>query len=83
MQWHTRAGNITTNLKIKVDFALTALSTTNVVTWNCHIDDSAKGMHNIILGQDLLSALGLNLKLSEHIIEANDGPFKGSTTPIH
>ena len=32
MQWHTQAGNITTNLKVKVDFTLPALITTNAVT---------------------------------------------------
>ena len=36
----------------------------------------------MILGRDLLTELVLNLKLSEHIIEADDGPFKGSTTPM-
>ena len=36
----------------------------------------------MILGRDLLTELGLNLKLSDHIIEADDGPFKGSTTPM-
>ena len=30
MQWNTQAGNITTNIKVKVDFILPALSTTNV-----------------------------------------------------
>ena len=34
------------------------------------------------LGQNLLTELGLNLKLSEHFIKADDGPFKGSTAPI-
>ena len=43
MQWHTQAGNITTNIKVKVDFTLPALRATNVVTWRCHIDDSVKG----------------------------------------
>ena len=32
MQWHMQAGNITTNIKFKVDFTLPALSATNVVT---------------------------------------------------
>ena len=36
----------------------------------------------MILGRDLLTSLGLNLKLSDHIIEADDGPFKGSTAPM-
>ena len=32
MQWHTQAVNITTNIKVKIDFTLTELSETNVVT---------------------------------------------------
>ena len=31
VQWHTQAGNITTNIKVKVYFTLPELSTTNVV----------------------------------------------------
>ena len=53
MQWNTQAGNITTSLKIKVDFTLPTLIATNVVMWNCHEDDSAKGRCNMILGRDL------------------------------
>ena len=51
------------------------------MTCKCHVDESAKGRYNMVLGQYLLTELGLNLKLSENIIEANYGPFKGSTTP--
>ena len=54
MQWHTQAGNITTNIKVKVYFTLPALSMTNVVTWKCHVDDFAKVRYNMILGQDIL-----------------------------
>ena len=36
----------------------------------------------MILGQDLLTEFGLNLKFSEHVIEADDGPFNESTTPM-
>ena len=82
MQWTTQAVNITTNLKVKIDFTLPVLSTTNVVTWNFHVDDSTKGRYNIILGRYLLKELGLNLKFSEHVIKADDGPFNGSTTPL-
>ena len=82
MQWHTHAGNITTNLNIKVYFTLPTLSATNFVTWKCHVDDSAKGRHDMILGRDLLTELVLNLKFSRHIIKAYDGPFKGSTIPM-
>ena len=43
MQWHTQAGNITTNLMDKFYFTLTALSATDVATYNCHMDESARG----------------------------------------
>ena len=82
MQWHTQSGNITTNLKVKVDFTSPAISTTNVVTWRYHVDDSARGKYNMILRWDLLTEFGLNIKFSEHVIEADDGPFKGYTTPM-
>ena len=82
MQWNTQAGNITTNLNFNIDFTLLALSTTNVVTWDFHVNDSAKGRYDIILGRYLLTELVLNLKFFEHIIEAYDGPFNCSTTPM-
>ena len=53
MKCHTQAGNITTNLKVKVDFTLSILSATNVVTWNCHVDDSNNGRYDMILGRDI------------------------------
>ena len=46
---------------------------------NCNLDDSAKDRYEMILCRDLLPALGLNKKSSEHIIEADDGPFKVPT----
>ena len=82
MQWQTQAGNITTDIKVNVYFTLPAISTTNDVTWKRHVDDSAKGRKNMILGMDLITELGLNLKFSEHITEADDGTFNESTTPM-
>ena len=55
MQWHAQAGNVTTYLKVKVDFALPTLSAMNIVTWKCHVDDFAEGKYEMILGQDLLT----------------------------
>ena len=46
------------------------------------MDDPAKGWYDMILGQYLSIELGLNLKWSEHIIESDDGTFKGFTTPM-
>ena len=82
MQWHAQASNITTYIKVNVDFTFPALSATNSVTWKFHADDSAKGRYGMILGQDILTELVFSLKFTDHIIEANYGPFKGSTTPV-
>ena len=58
MQRHTQAVNITTNLKVKVDFTLPSISATNIVTQKFHLDDSAKGRDDMISGQYLLTELG-------------------------
>ena len=50
--------------------------------WNCHVDESDKGRYDMILGRYLLTSLGLNLKLYDHIIEVDDVPFKGYTETI-
>ena len=55
MQWNTQAGNIKTNIKAKIDFTLPAISAKNVVTWNFHVDDSAKGRYDMTLGRYLLT----------------------------
>ena len=82
MQWNTQAGNITTNLKVNTYFTLPTVSATNSATWNCHVDDSTKGRYDMILERDILTELVLDIKLSEYVIEADDGPFKGSKTTM-
>ena len=46
------------------------------------MEDSAKDSYEMILGRDILKALGLNIKFSEHVIEEDDVPLKGSTEPM-
>ena len=82
MQWHTQAGNINTNIKVNIYFTLSILSAMNVGTWKFHVNESTKGRYDMILERFLLTELGFNVKLSDHIIEADDGTFKGSTTPM-
>ena len=36
----------------------------------------------MILGRDILTELGLNLRRFKQVIEGDDGPFIGSTAPI-
>ena len=80
MQWHMQAGNITTNIDVKVDFVLPSLSATGFLMWKFHVNDSYKGRYYMILVQDILTELGLNLKFSDHFIKVDYGNFKGSTT---
>ena len=48
-----QAGNITTNLKVKIYFNLPENSAPKIVMWDCHVDDSAKGRYDMILGRDI------------------------------
>ena len=43
------------------------------------MDDSAKGIYYMILGKYILKPLVPNLKLSDHVIEVDDGTSKGSS----
>ena len=82
MQCHTQSGNITNHLKVEVDFTLHEISAMGIMMWRFHVDESSKGRYYMILGWDILIWLRLSLKLSGHIIKADDGTFKGSTTPM-
>ena len=52
------------------------------MTWNCHMDDPAKGRYGIILGIDIWTALGLNKKGYEHVIESDYRPLKVLMAPV-
>ena len=82
MQWQTQAGKITTNLKVNVYFTVPARIATDVVTWKCHMDDSAKGRYYKILGRHILKELGSNLNFSEHVIEADESPVMEAMATI-
>ena len=71
-----------TNMKVKIDFTLTRLSAKKTVKRNCHMNDSAKGRYDMILGRYLLTDLGLNLNFFDQLIEEYYGYFKGSTAPM-
>ena len=78
-QWHTHAGNTTTNLYNNNIKYLPELIVKISVVWNCHVNAFAMGGNLIILGIYLLTWLGLNLKWSEQVIKADDWHLKRST----
>ena len=79
---HTHAGNITTNLQFRINFTIPEVSATKIVTWNCHVHNSAKGKYVIILCGYILTAVVLNIKLSEHVVKADYGTLRGSSAPM-
>ena len=46
------------------------------------MDDYTQGRYDMILGKYISTELGLNWKYSNHVIEADDGLPKESTTPV-
>ena len=68
-----QAGNIITNIKVKIDFTLTEISAPNFMTWDLHVGDSDKGTYAMILRRDRLKELGLHLNYaitsSKHMVD--------------
>ena len=46
------------------------------------MDESAKGIYDIILGRYQLTVLWLNIKFSDQVMESDDGPLKVYTAPM-
>ena len=82
IQWHTKAGNTSTNIKVEIVFTLTELSATNVVTRNFHLGDSSKGRYNMILGIDRLKIIRITFKWSDDVVKVYGGTFKESMAPM-
>ena len=60
IQWKTQLGNLIDNHKVNTNFYLPELSKTNILTWDCHVDDSAEIRCDVIMGIDLLTAIELH-----------------------
>ena len=52
------------------------------MTWDYLVDESAKSRYDMILGRYILIEIGLDIKLSEHIIGADDELLKWSTVSM-
>ena len=59
-----KRGNITTNMKVEIDLTSPEFSATKIMTWDCNVDEYAKGRYDMILGRDIWIELVLNLKFS-------------------
>ena len=68
MRQKTKAANLTTYKKVKVNSFLTEFSATKIVMWGYNVDKSTKRMYSMIIGRYLQTVSGLNLNYSEHVI---------------
>ena len=75
--WETQTGKFTTLKKFNGDFCVPEFSATRILTWKCHVAESAKGWYDIILDKDLLTTLGPDLIFSDNILIGREGPHKG------
>ena len=80
--WETQAEKFTTSNKVNVDLCLPEFSATKIVSWKCQVASSTKSRYDMILGRDLLTDFGLDLKFSENIIMGGDWLFKGCSAPM-
>ena len=67
--WTTKAGTFTTTRKARLKFFLPEFHQTKEISWACHVDDTATArtsQYDMILGRDLLEALGLIINFHDH-----------------
>ena len=46
------------------------------------MNESTNGIYDMILGRDLLTALGLDLNFIENVIIGGEGPYEGCLAPM-
>ena len=52
------------------------------MTCKYHVDESTNSKYDMILGRDLLTALGLDLKVYDNTIIFGEGPYEGCSKPM-
>ena len=69
VKWIIQAGNLTTHFMVNIELSLPDISVMKIVAWECHVDNSTAGRYGTIIGRDLLTNLGIDLKGSTNTIE--------------
>ena len=65
-----------TSNKVNVDYCFPGFSATEIVACKLRVDEFTKGGYEMILGNELLTALVRDLKFYERVIIVIDGPFE-------
>ena len=64
MQLHKQAGNITTNIKVKIFSTSPDFSATKIMAWDFLVDELSKSIYDVILGRYLFN----NIRIIHKII---------------
>jgi hypothetical protein len=74
-QWTTKGGTFSTSARCAVPFFIVDFSTQKRVIWNFHVDNSIKSTksgYDMIIGRDLLTKLGIDIKFSSNTLKWED-----------
>ena len=69
--WETQPEKFTTSKKVNLDFVLPEFSATNIVTCKYYVYELINSRYDKILGKDILTALGLDLKFAEKVVSSS------------
>jgi transposase InsO family protein len=70
--WKTLSGSLVTEKSAKLTFKIPELSTSKVVTWTCHVDETSERdqvPYDMILGLDFLIEMGFSLDFDSKTIK--------------
>ncbi len=68
--WNTKAGTFSTTKKCKCKFMLPEFHAHRVIEWEVYVDDSTSlSTYDMIIGRDLMDAIGLDLLFSENLLK--------------
>lgn len=72
VRWKTMGGTFLTQKKAIMKFKLPEFSETKTITWAMHVDelkDASQVQYDMIIGTDLMEAIGIDLRFSTNTIE--------------
>ena len=80
--WENQAWKSTTSKRVNIDFFFPEFSATKIVTWKFHMEKSTNSIYYMILGRDLLTTLGMDLKFSDNVIIGEEVTYKWCSSPM-
>jgi len=83
-KWTTPAGELSTSRSAKAEFIIPELHDNRMITWKVHVTKDL-GAYDMIIGRDILTDLGIDIRFSTETIEWDDSqiPFKDMDAHIH